>query len=361
MFNELKTDYGREPLLLGQDPGLVDSIHKNYPTIFKLYKKLKSLDWDENEFDFSTCKKDFLTCDKNISDIMLKTLAWQWEADSVVNRSVTAIGAQFTSNSELWALWQGIGLNETLHALTYSEIVRGSFDDPDVIIQEILQVSQAKQRLKPLVDAMDEAYEVSIKIASGQISRDSDEAMDAVLLFVSSLYILERMQFISSFVVTFAIAELGVFLPIGKAVQKICQDEFEIHAVADVEILRITLATTRGQDSLARVHSRIKDMLISSIETERAWTQFIFSEGRNLPGLDAEKLFSFVLYCAKEINDFFNFNLDYPFPSKMPLKFIEKWINLGAMQSSPQEEKPANYMLGMITRELGDEILDFED
>ena len=48
---------------------------------------MKSLDWDENEVDYSQCNSDFKTAQRGVSDMMIRTLAWQWEADSVASRS----------------------------------------------------------------------------------------------------------------------------------------------------------------------------------------------------------------------------------------------------------------------------------
>ncbi len=49
MFNKEKTidQYAEPTLFLGAPMGLVDTIHKHFPEIWKLYKEMKSLDWDE--------------------------------------------------------------------------------------------------------------------------------------------------------------------------------------------------------------------------------------------------------------------------------------------------------------------------
>ena len=71
IFNTNKTDYKTPSLFLGQDPGLFDSINKAYPEIWKLYKKLKALDWDENEQDYTSCNLEFKTCPKDVRDMMI--------------------------------------------------------------------------------------------------------------------------------------------------------------------------------------------------------------------------------------------------------------------------------------------------
>lgn len=362
IFNFDKTDYGNAPLLLGEPAGLADSLNKPYPKIFDLYKKLKSLDWDELEFDFTTCKKEFKTCERPIYDKMIKTIAWQWEADSEVSRSVSAIGANFTSDTHLWGLWQRIGDNEQTHALTYSEIVKNSFDDPNEVLQEVLNAQEARTRLKPLTDNLANAYTVSHKLALGLIDRQSEEAYEAAILFVVSLYILERIQFMASFAMTFSIAKTGLFMPIGKAIQKICQDEYEVHARADLEILRVELGTQRGQAMIDKLRPRIQQMADLTLEAEKNWCNYAFSDGYELTGLDGDKLFNFTLFCADEVYTVLGLDKDkYVFPEKNPLPFLKEWFNIGDVQSSPMEEKLGNYMLGMISRDLDEsEIIDVD-
>ena len=108
VFNYDKTDYAKPLLLLGQRPGLFDTVNRHYPEIWKLYKAQKSLDWDENEFDYSSCNAEFKSCTRATYDMMIKTLAWQWEADSVASRAIAPVLAPFITSSELWAAWQRI-------------------------------------------------------------------------------------------------------------------------------------------------------------------------------------------------------------------------------------------------------------
>ncbi len=54
VFNIDKTDYQAPALLMGpQEPGLFDTVNKQFPEIWTIYKSQKALDWDENEFDYS--------------------------------------------------------------------------------------------------------------------------------------------------------------------------------------------------------------------------------------------------------------------------------------------------------------------
>ena len=61
IFNTTKTleEYSEKKLFgVGEMP-LLNTIHKNYPELWKTYKDMKALDWDENEIDYDQCLVDF--------------------------------------------------------------------------------------------------------------------------------------------------------------------------------------------------------------------------------------------------------------------------------------------------------------
>lgn len=360
IFNLNKQDHLKTPLFLGENPGLFDTVNKQYPVIWDLYKKMKSLDWDENEFSFQDCNREFKSCPKSVYDMMIKTLAWQWEADSTAARSIAPIVAPFVSSSELWAAWQRVADNEVVHAATYSEIVRNSFDDPSVIVNEVLSVKQSVTRLSRVAKVFSETYNTSHSLALGLSRKDNDVVYDAIFMFTVALLALERIQFMSSFAVTFAIADTGLFLPIGKAVQKICQDEFEVHVELDKAILLNELRTPRGWASFNRNKQFINDLIDEVVKSELEWNTYAFSEGRELAGLNQESLNAWVKFNAADVYKFFSMTPFFQAPSRNPLGFMEEWMSIGKTQSSPQEEKVGQYMLGMVVDTVGEQAIDVD-
>ena len=361
VFNLSKTDYvGRKSLFLGQDPGLFDSINKSHPDIWALYKKMKSLDWDENEFPYADCALEFKTCTPSVYDMMIKTLAWQWEADSLAAHNLIPIVAPFVSSSELWALYCQIGNNEVLHSLTYSEIVRNTFENPDVVMKEILEESEALRRMRVVANAMAEVKAVGLKLQTGELSRDDPTARDAIMLFVHTLLGLERVQFMGSFGVTFSIAESGMFLPIGQAVKKICADELNIHVEAGKAIILNELQTPEGQASFNRIKSRVQEIYDEIVRSELRWCKYMFSNGRELVGMNLELLENWVLFNANDVYVFTKIENPFKIIRKNPIPFINDWIDLNNHQASPQEEKPSNYLLGGLVNDAGDKVYDFD-
>lgn len=362
IFNTQKSDYTQPSLFLGEEMGLVDSIHKHYPKLWSLYKKLKAQDWDENEFDLSTCNNDFKTCSKNIYEMMLLTLAWQWEADSIASRTLYSIAAPFISSTELSCLYPEIVTNENVHALTYSEIFRNSFDDTDTIIPLIQSLSEVVSRSEIVTAIFKETYDVGHKLSLGEIDRNDPIAYESIFKFIVAMYCLERVQFMPSFAVTFAIANSGIFVPAGKAVQKIAQDELDIHVEVHKATLEYELKTERGLNTFNKLKPFIRTLIKEIIRSEKEWINHLFSDGRELVGMDKALLTKWLMFCAKDPITFFGFASEYTdLPDKNPIGFMKEWLNIDKIQVSPQEENPGGYLLGAISRDLGETILNCED
>lgn len=358
VFNKDKTDYETPSLFLGQAPGLVDTVNKRYEKISTLYKAMKDLDWDENEFDFSTCNAEFKSCSKSTYEMMIKTLAWQWEADSIASRSIAPIVAPFVTSSELWTCWQRISDNESVHALTYSEIVRNSFDNPSEVLDEVLRIEQSFDRLDGVGKVFADAYKIGHQYALGQIE-NNDTVYDAVFMLTVGLLILERLQFMASFAVTFAICDSGMFQAIGKAVQKIAQDELEIHVELDKEVIRNELKTDRGRASYERNKPRIKALIDEVVESEFKWIEYLFSEGRELVGINETVLKQWTLFCARDVYNFMGVKSEHTLPRKNPLRFMSNWLDISKTQASPQEQENNQYKVNVVSR--NDQGMVFDD
>lgn len=351
VFNTDKTiaQYASQPLFFGDEPGLFDSIHKPYPKIWELYKTSQSLTWDANEFDYSTCNMEFKTCSTSIVEIFLKTISWQWSADSVASRSIISTLAPFVTDTSLWAALSSVNTIEQIHSETYSEIVRMSFDDPTQVLGDILAVKESIVRMDTVGEIFSTLHTKSHQYALGQITKE--DAYDDVMMTIVALLLLERVQFMASFAVTFTICSTGLFQAIGKAVQKIAQDELEVHAELDKEVLRIELATERGKQFYRNNKAKIKQLCDEVVQSELTWTDYLFSEGRDLVGTNAAVVKNFVLFNAREVYTFLGIESDHKFPKVNPMPHVEDWISINKTQSAPQEQQGNQYKVGMIVRD----------
>lgn len=366
IFNTAKTDYKDQSLFLGQDPGLLDTVNKQYPEIFDLYKEMKSLDWDENEFDYSVCNAEFKSTDRSTYDMMIKTLAWQWEADSVASRSILGVVGPLIGSGELYTAWQEVSKNESVHALTYSEIVRMSFDDPNEVLDEVLKIDESVTRLGTVGEVMGNTHTVAHKYALGMVE-DCQETYNAAFLFTVAMLVLERIQFMSSFAITFTICDTGMFQPIGRAVQKIAQDELEIHVALDKAILKNELQTERGRVAFEQCKPQIQALIDEGLYQEYSFVDYLFSEGRTLVGYNPDIGKRWSAFNALDVYNTLGLEpsqyvLDATpegeLPKTNPHRLMERWLDLSKLQGSPQEEKNPQYKVNIVRRD--DEGVDFD-
>lgn len=364
VFNPNNTEWqdGSYSLFLGQEPALYDSINKPHPKLFQLYKLQKSIDWDENEFNHEQSRMDLLSCPKTTYEIMVKNLAFQWELDSVASRAIAPLLAPFVTNSEVWASLMKQSEIEVLHALSYSEIVRQAIPDPNEVFKEVMYNEEMLRRAEKVVTVFNELQQYGAQYTLKQIPNalvSKQDIQKIILKGVVTLYCLERLQFMSSFAATFAIAEQGYFQSIGKTVQKIMQDEL-VHTMMDEEIINILLNKEGWGDVLEEIQGDVQEIVQDIVEQELSWNTYLFSEGRSIVGLNKTLLDEWVVWNAQVVYNALGLESDYPKVSKNPLPWMDNWMDLDKFQNAMQEADGNNYSLNVVKNDLDeDEVLEF--
>jgi ribonucleoside-diphosphate reductase beta chain len=350
---------GKYPLFLGQKLGLHDTMNRPYPELFDLFKQLKAVDWSENEFDLEQARMDFLTCDKNTYDIMIKTLAWQYEADSVASRSIVALLAPFVSNSDLNQMLLRWSDNEALHATTYSEIVRQCIAEPTEVFNEVVNNDSITARSTAIVATLEELRILGAKYILDKDSLDMEYVRAVLLKSVVALYCLEGMEFLASFACTFALAERDLFLPIASYVQKIMIDE-TIHTRMDEALIDILVADPVWLKTFQNIAPDIKVFVDEVYQQELAWSKYIFSEGRSVVGLTEELLVEWVQWKAQVIYDKLGLELPFERVKTNPLTWMDTWLDIDSQQIAAQEKDLGNYRLNSVYNdEKENEVFDF--
>jgi len=328
------------PLFLGEDLGLFDTINVAYPKLEELYQQQVSQIWNEFEIDISQDKMDMLNVPKETTDLMVKTLSWQHLADSIAAKSVSGVLLPHITNSELEGLVSAWAFFECIHARSYSHIVKQTFRNPNEMLQNTYEELSVLARSETISEAFNE-LEVLPKDAS---KRDKQAAL---IKAITALFALEGIAFMSSFAVTFGITETGVFQGIGQIVKLICRDEV-LHTRMDYEILSILKKDPEWQSILQEELPNIKEILDSVVNQELLWGSHLFSEGRQVVGLNANLLKDYVLYMSKPLYKFLGVPFDYDNIDKNPLPYMDKYIDSSKMQAAAQEIQLTAYNVGAI-------------
>lgn len=351
--NEWQT--GNYSIFMGQTPCLYDSINKKYPKLWDVYKQQVSQRWVENEFNHEQSRIDFLNCPESVYKIMVLNLAFQWELDSVASRAIAPLFAPFVTNSEAWAAMMENSNMEIIHALSYSEIIRLCIKDPNEIFNMIMTNPAFSERAGKVVTLFNELEKVGAEYKLG-LRENDQETYNTVFLGMFALYVLERLQFMSSFAATFAIVEQGWFQSIGKKVQKILLDEIVCHAEFDLQVLKYELQTERGKLAYETLKPEMEAIVEEVIQREFEWTSFLFSEGRSIVGLTPDLLNGWVLENAQDI--YKNLKLTNPRKTvKNTLPWMKNWIDIDKFQNAQQEADGNNYTLNTVKADLADDFV----
>jgi ribonucleoside-diphosphate reductase beta chain len=354
VFNKENKGYleKKYPLFFGDDLGIFDTINVQYPEIEELYQLQMSQIWNENEVDLTQDRMDMLGLPTEVVDLMVKTIGWQTVADSVASRSIAELLLPYCSNDTLQGMLTAQSLFEVIHSRTYSHIIKQTFVDPNQMLEDIYNNTQTLVRSEVIVKAFD-SLQALPKDASLEDKRK------ALILAFTALFALEAIAFMASFAVTFAIVETDVFQGIGALVALICRDEV-LHTRMDYTVLDILLRDKEWVETIGEAKGDIKAILNSVVSQELNWSDYLFSEGRQVIGLSSELLREYVLHMAKPVYDAMGVSFDFESVDENPLPYMVKYIDPSKMQSAAQEINITSYNVGVINNDTSGLDLDFD-
>lgn len=352
-------DATHKSVFLPHPAGALNTIVISHPYLWKLYKRLRSLDWDMNEFDHARSKNEFITAHPEDIYKIIMTILWQWETDSTASRIITDIICAFWPGTELAALAQRIAENESLHSHSYSEIVKQCFENYKDMMDKIRNEIEPMRRLANVARLMKECLDVANRFRIGDPTLKESEVRAAKLKFFGGMIIMERLQFMSSFGITFTFGDRGSWNSIAKTVQKIAVDELSVHVRTWKYCFRNEARLPEYAEVLPEVTKQLRGVLNDVLGSELGYCDLIFKNGPSIAHkskapVTAEILKNFVRYSAQNVMDFFEFELPFTRIEENPLPLMDKWININAVQTSPQEELTGNYLLGGFINDLVD-------
>lgn len=340
VFNPVNTGHltGRYPLFLGEELGFADNINNPYPVLEELYEQQMAQIWNHNEIDLTQDRQDMLSAPPEVTDLVVQNLLWQTLADSVASRAIGSVLAKYVSNSALQDLYNAIILFESIHSKTYLHIIRQTLVDPNEALKKGYANLAVIKRSNVLVDTFN-------NLANCRAGRDqlSERQLQKLVLFcVIAMYLLEEGNFMNSFAVTFAVAEAGWFQGIGQNVRLICRDEM-LHAKVGLTLLGIL--KQQWPDLWSELIPDIRKMIDAVREDERAWAKHLFSEGRQLIGLNEKLLDEYADHRFSIIENNLGFRED-TLPLNLP--YMTNWMDSSRVQVAAQEMQLTAYLVNAV-------------
>ena len=329
-------------MFLGGQRGLIDSIHRSDATTFNRYKLLKAQDWDENEYPMEEARAEFLRYPKE-GEMMKNNIGWQWAGDSSAANSLIPLIAPFQPNSDAWLWFVKQGENENLHALSYAESVRISVPDGMREIQRIHNDNDTLRRVEYVTKVLTHVMRVGCRMQLGEIAHDSDEASDALMLGLSAVFILERCQFMPSFLNTAILFYQPKFMPIAQTIRKIAIDEWGTHIPQIRYILEYELQFANRRASMQRIRPIVEKLLDEVIFNEVSWNTRQFAIGAELLGATEQMGADYAYYAGTDVASQLGLTPSFKTVTKNPAPIMDKFLNLNREKRASMEGKGANY------------------
>ena len=347
------------PLFLGEELGLMDNTHVTYPKIAELRDKMLTDNWKWDEISLAKDAKDIQDPSlKSATEVMIKNLAFQYLADSVAECSITIL-EMFCSNTELEGLLKFWSWNEYVHAMTYSEIVKTAFVDSNQLLEEIKTTEPAIKRLEILGEIFDDTRKLGYRYQRGE-DIPQEVLRKQILLFMAALTTLEAVSFATSFAATFAVGRsTKAYDGIIKNVQLIARDELETHVKCDLEILRILRKEEGWEKEYQEVKPQIQNLFDTVMANEKFWAEYLFSEGRQIVGLNERNIYEYAKYLAAPVMTQLDLELDFDYQTENTLPWMSDYLDLDGIAVAAQEGQLINYKVNVMSDDDDGDEFDF--
>lgn len=340
--------------------GLIDSIHRVDDFVFKKYKLLKKQDWDENENPLEQVRMDFIRYPRE-GEMFKNNIGWQWGGDSTAANSLIPMFAPFQPDTDTWLWICRQGDNENLHALSYSEIVKIAVPDGEREIARIHQSADTMRRMDYVAKIFNHVIITGARITIGEIDYRSKEASDALMLGLCAVFILERCQFMPSFLNTAVLMFDNKFKLACQTVRKIAIDEYGTHIPTIRYMIQKELQVPERRESLERVKPLLVELLTEVTNNEVGWNSMQFRVGGEQLGMTEQMGADYAYYAATDVSNQCELITDLKKVTRNPAPIMDNFLDLNRERQASMEEKGGNYQtVALATSEIGADTFDLD-
>lgn len=357
---------GKDYLFLGEQLGLQDYITVKYTQLEELALRQRSQFWLETEVPLHKDIAQWPTLPVEYQNMCIKNLAFQVLGDSLAGRIPGTVLISLCSNEELEGLITQIGYFESLHSRSYTHIIKSVMPDAEKAIKdEIRNNPFVSRRVAPIAAVFDELYEKGLEY---QLKRDKYTLVEKsiiegelrILLIKAyfALYFLEAVLFYTSFAQNFGLANQDILQGIANILTLIIKDEF-LHANADLAILGI-LAIEWPYEYEQVLNSKYPELLAKEVmEIEAGWADYSLGD-TVMVGLSAPILKKYSKFVMNEALKPLKITIPelVDAPKTNPIPWVDKFINLSALQVAPQETQILSYRVGSVELDSDSELQD---
>ena len=321
--------------------------------------------WRPEEIDINKDKSDFKNLMPHEKHIFLANLKYQILLDSIQSRSPNLALLPFISIPELEACVLAWTFFESIHARSYTHIIRNVIPNPSEVFDTIVIDPNIVARAKALAQHYDDFIEYGnyyLLLGEGNHVITSNNGKSKVIeitlkqlkkklvKMLISINILEGIRFYASFACSWAFAENKKMEGNALIIKLICRDE-NIHLGVTQNIIKYLQKEDADiQEIMKELEDEILEMFDLAVAQEKEWATYLFKNGSIL-GLNDVILGQFVEYMANRRMKTLGLKQRYE-TLKNPLSWTDHWITSDKVQVAPQETNITSYIVGGIKMDV---------
>ena len=303
-----------------------------------------------NEIDYTKDAVGFDTLPDNAKSKFKKNIVYQNLMDSGVTNIFNEI-AKVASVSELQYLYHRIGIEENIHALTYSNGLSVVFgQEAEEILDSVYTDGVIKKRMEAEVDGADAFMDLCIRQG-----RSDDEAKKSLLMLLGATFLLEGIKFPFSFFVTWNINKVygNPIQGFSRSLKLIGWDEMTVHTVTGSTVLNL-LRRDKSQ-GFSHLFKWFDQEMIKftkkTVEQELNWSDYLLEDGP-IPGYNKDIGSHFIKYWADKRLKEIKIQEIYGEKKSDIVDWYNKYRDLNSTTTALQEADTTNYMKGKLRNDL---------
>lgn len=358
VFSKLDNNALKEPMFFGNPVNVARYDQQKYEIFSKLTEKQLSFFWRPDEIDLAKDRADYQSLSDSEKHIFISNLKYQILLDSVQGRAPSLALAPVSSLPELETWINTWNFSETIHAQSYTHIIRNIVTDPGVIFDTIVMNEEILKR----ADSISRYYDDLIKytelynlFGEGTHRLNGEDVVVDLKCLKKKLYlclvcvnILEGIRFYVSFACSFAFAERKLMVGNAKVISLVCRDE-ALHLTGTQHIINLLSRGVDDQD-FARIAKEctkeVEKLFEDAAQQEKDWADYLFKDG-SMIGLNREILHRYIEYITNERAKAISVRLPFEV-TKNPIPWINQWLQSDNVQVAPQELEITSYLVGQI-------------
>ena len=358
VFSKLDNNALKEPMFFGNPVNVARYDQQKYEIFSKLTEKQLSFFWRPDEIDLAKDRADYQSLSDSEKHIFISNLKYQILLDSVQGRAPSLALAPVSSLPELETWINTWNFSETIHAQSYTHIIRNIVTDPGVIFDTIVVNEEILKR----ADSISRYYDDLIKytelynlFGEGTHRLNGEDVVVDLKCLKKKLYlclvcvnILEGIRFYVSFACSFAFAERKLMVGNAKVISLVCRDE-ALHLTGTQHIINLLSRGADDQD-FARIAKEctkeVEKLFEDAAQQEKDWADYLFKDG-SMIGLNREIMHRYIEYITNERAKAISVRLPFEV-TKNPIPWINQWLQSDNVQVAPQELEITSYLVGQI-------------